>query len=176
MFLTESEKSSLGVFVCSPFTNYNKSKELLEKHFKKDFHLRAVDRAYEFKKTWLNPAGRIDTHIMDCSAKNFMLNSKILPLIVEVVLLCARQKIALQGHQQDKIDFALPAMRNEGNFIAMLRLLSKNNATLHEHLTFGAKNAKYALKQFKMKFWELLLIRFVGFIEAVFTVVHIFHL
>ena len=117
LFLTESEKSSLGVFVCSPFTNYNKSKELLEKHSKKDFHLRAVDRAYEFKKTWLNPAGRIDTHIMDCSAKNVMLNSKILPLIVEAVLLCARQKIALQGHQQDKIDFALPAMRNEGNFI-----------------------------------------------------------
>ena len=35
---------------------------------------------------------------------------------------------------------------NEGNFIAMLRLLSKNNATLHEHLTFGAKNAKYTSK------------------------------
>ena len=49
---------------------------------------------------------------MDCSAKNFML---ILPLIVEAVLLCARQKIALQGHQQDKIDLALPAMRNEGH-------------------------------------------------------------
>ena len=69
-----------------------------------------------------------------------------MPLIVEAVLLCARQKIALQGHQQDKIDFALPAMRNEGNFIAMLRLLSKNNAKLHEHLTFGAKNAKYTSK------------------------------
>ena len=27
-------------------------------------------------------------HIMDCSAKNFMLNSKLLPLIVEAVLLC----------------------------------------------------------------------------------------
>ena len=44
-------------------------------YLKKDYHLRAVDCAYEFKKTWLNPAGRIDTHIMDCSAKNFMLNS-----------------------------------------------------------------------------------------------------
>ena len=58
------------------------SKILLEKHSKKDFHLRAVDRAYEFKKTWLNPAGRIDTHIMDCSAKNFMLNSKIFEAIL----------------------------------------------------------------------------------------------
>ena len=80
---------------------------------------------------------------MDCSAKNFMLNSKILLLIVEAVHLFARQKIELQGHQQDKIDYALPAMRNEVNFIPMLRLLSKNNATLHEHLTFGEKNAKY---------------------------------
>ena len=36
LFLTESEKSILGVFVCSPFTNYNKSIKLLEKHSKKD--------------------------------------------------------------------------------------------------------------------------------------------
>ena len=81
---------------------------------------------------------------MDCNANNFRFNSEVLPVIVECVLLCARQRIALQGHQQDNIDFAYPATRNEGNFIAIL------------------------------KYWKLLLIRFGIFIVAVFTVVHIF--
>ena len=32
LFLLESEKATLGPFVNSPFINYNKSKELCEKH------------------------------------------------------------------------------------------------------------------------------------------------
>ena len=48
IFLTENEKTHLGVFVCTPFKNYNKSKELMERHAKNDYHLRAVDHAFEF--------------------------------------------------------------------------------------------------------------------------------
>ena len=32
LFLSGSEKESLGAFACTPFTNYNKSKELCERH------------------------------------------------------------------------------------------------------------------------------------------------
>ena len=49
LFLTRSEKANLGAFVCTPFTNYNKSKKLCEKHAKKEYHLRAIDHAYAFK-------------------------------------------------------------------------------------------------------------------------------
>ena len=70
---------------------------------------------------------------MDCNTKNVRFNSEVLPSIIEGVILCARQIIALQAHQQNKIDFALPAMRYEGFFIAILRLLSKNKPVLHEH-------------------------------------------
>ena len=67
----QNEKSSLGAFVCSPFTNHNRSKKLLEKYSKKDSHLRSVDCAYKFTKTWLNPTGRIDSHSIGSNAKNF---------------------------------------------------------------------------------------------------------
>jgi hypothetical protein len=43
----------------------------------------------------------------------------------------AKHRIALQAHQQDKINFADPATRNEGKFIAIVRLLAKHNATLN---------------------------------------------
>lgn len=69
---------------------------------------------YEFKKPWLNPAARIDSLIKNYNAKNFRFNSEVLPVIVEGILLCARQRIASEAHQQDNIDFAHPAMRNEG--------------------------------------------------------------
>ena len=90
LFLSGSEKASLGAFVCTPFTNYNKSKELCEGHAKKEYHLRAMDRVYEFKRGWINPTTRIDSQLMDCNAKNFRFNSQVLPLIVEAVLLCAK--------------------------------------------------------------------------------------
>ena len=70
----------------------------------------------------------------------------MLPIIVEEVITCARQRIALQGHQQDKIEFATPPTHNEGNFISILRLLSKCNSDLKEHLLNGPKNARYISK------------------------------
>ena len=154
LFLSGSEKANLGAFVCTPFTNYNKSKELCEKHTKKEYHIRAIDRAYAFNAQILLQ-GLIYSQLMDCNARNFRFNSEVLPSIVEGVLLCARQRIALQAHQQDRIDFALPAIRNEGNFIVVLRLLAKNKPMLHEHLTSGPKNAKYTSKTIQNKILEI---------------------
>ena len=155
LFLTESEKAQLGAFVCTPFTNYNKSKEICEKHGKKEYHLRAVDRAYNFKKTWLNPERRIDSRLIDINDKNFKFNSEVLPSIVEAVVTCAKQIIALRGHQQDKIDFGSPPTHNEGNFIAILRLIAKNNPTLKEHLISGPRNAKYTSKTIQNEILEI---------------------
>ena len=45
-------------------------------------------------------------------------------------------------------------MRNEGNFIAILRLLAKNKLVLHEHFTSGPKNAKYTSKTIQNKILE----------------------
>ena len=146
LFLTEQEKFQLGGFVKNPFVNYNKANELCKKHTSKEYHKRAIDRAYAFKSSYSNPHARIDNRLLDVSSENFKLNSKILPPIVDAVLTCARQRIALQGHMQDKIDFNSPPLLNEGNFIALLRLLAKNNTILKEHLVSGARNAKYTSK------------------------------
>ena len=70
LFLTDSEKSSCGPLVSSPFIYYNKSKELCEKHAKKVYHLREIDRAYGFKVTYSDASKRIDNQIADiCSFK-----------------------------------------------------------------------------------------------------------
>lgn len=57
-----------------------------------------------------------------------------------------RQKLALQGHKQDKVDFSSPPTSNEGNFIAMVRLIAKVDHDFERHLVSGPKNAKYVSK------------------------------
>ncbi|XP_065886738.1 uncharacterized protein [Dysidea avara] len=155
LFLTDSEKTHLGAFVCTPFKNYNKSKELMERHAKHAYHLRAVDHAFEFTRRWANPESRIDSQLIDKSSKNFKFNTEVLPTIAETVLLCAKQRISLQGHNQDKVNFTQEPLRNEGNFIAILRLLAKNNKALSEHLILGPKNAKYTSKTVQNEILEI---------------------
>ena len=146
LFLTDLEKTSLGAFVKTPFINYNKSKELLMGHSKKQYHLSAMDRASTFISNFLHPERRIDSSLLEASSKNFEFNSKILPTIVDAVIFCARQRIALQGCHQDKIDYCSEPTQNEGKFVAVLRLLAKNNPTLDDHLRNGPRNALYTSK------------------------------
>ena len=46
-------------------------------------------------------------------------------------------------------------MRNEGNFIAILQLLAKQNSILHDYLTSGAKNAKFTSKTIQNKILKI---------------------
>ena len=123
LFLTDSEKELLGSFLKKPWLNYNKSKEHLENHSSKKYHQRAGDRAYNF----------VNNRLTDVSDRNFNFNTSVLPVIAEAVITCARQRIPLQGHKQNKTDFDSPPWNNEGNFIAVLRLLAKNIPELKEH-------------------------------------------
>ena len=69
-----------------------------------------------------------------------------MPYIVDIVLLCTKQHIALRGHRDDQVQFAEPPTLNEGNFIAILRLLAEGNTVLKEHLISGPQNARYTIK------------------------------
>ena len=146
VFLTDLEKTSLGAFVKTAFVNYYKSKELLAGHSIKQYHLTAMERASKFIANFLNPEGRIDSSLAEAGSKNFEFNSKILPTIVEAVIFCARQRIALQGSHQDKVDYSSEPTQNQGNFVAVLRLLAKSNSTLDGHLKHGPRNALYTSK------------------------------
>ena len=143
VFLTDLEKTSLGAFVKTAFVKYNKSKELLAGHLIKQYHLTAMERASKFIANFLNPEGRIDSSLAEAGSKNFQFNSKILPTIVEAVIFCARQRIALQGSHQDKVDYSSEPTQNQGNFVAVLRLL---DSTLDGHFKHGARNALYTSK------------------------------
>jgi hypothetical protein len=59
-------------------------------------------------------------------------NRHVLKEIIKVLLLCARQNLAIRGHTEEK-----------SNFIAILKLKSKNDPVLREHLSAGKERATY---------------------------------
>ena len=64
-------------------------------------------------------------------------NRHHLKSIIETILVCARQNVALRGHNEGSDS------SNAGNFIYFLNLLGKHDKIVHDHLTSAPKNAKY---------------------------------
>ena len=64
-------------------------------------------------------------------------NRHYLKTILEVLLVCSHQEIALRGHDESKNS------SNRGNFIEILKLISSHDAIVKEKLTSGPRNAVY---------------------------------
>ena len=52
----------------------------------------------------------------------------------------------MQGHRDNEIQFDKSASNNEGNFIAIIRLLAQSNPILQQHLVSGPRNSLYTSK------------------------------
>ena len=104
---------------------------------------------------YANSEWRIDSRLTDVNDRNFKFNCETLPALAKAAILCARQRIALQGHKQDKFNFDSNPTHNEGNFIAILRLLAHSNLYLDEHLRTGPRNAKYTSKTFQNEILDI---------------------
>ena len=66
-------------------------------------------------------------------------NCKRIDAIIDCVLLCGKQNIALRGHD----DANSSQSANKGNFKALLEFRAIGDQVLQKHLTAGAKNAQY---------------------------------
>ena len=71
------------------------------------------------------------------------------------MLTCSRERIALQGLNQEKIDFSSPPTANEVNFVAVVRLLAKNNAIWIYHSVSGPINVMYTSKTIHNEIMEV---------------------
>ena len=135
----------MQAFVKSAFKNYSKSKEKLDSHESADYHKKA-ERGLYAKTQLQNIANRIDVQLNKVTNQNIKSNEAILPHIVDAARLCAVQQIPFRGHRDDKIQFTQEPTDNEGNFIAIIRLLAKSNPGLKNHLEHGPQNARYTSK------------------------------
>lgn len=128
-------RQDLGSLVVRPFCNWKKAKETFELHQKKDYHINATLKAENFKSvvkgTTSDVASMLDS-VRERQAKD---NREKLKPIVETILMCGRQEIALRGtNDAGPVGLEEPT-HNDGNFRALLRYRAKGqDSHLLRHL------------------------------------------
>ncbi|KAF0313819.1 repressor of the inhibitor of the protein kinase [Amphibalanus amphitrite] len=121
------------------------------KHEISRFHLRCKERATEFlirtRNDGSSAAGDIRNLVHRGRRAEAEANRQALAPIIDAVLTCARQNIALRGHRDDgRLDEQEPPT-NDGNFRSLLRLMMRHgNGVLRHHLKTSARNATYVSK------------------------------
>lgn len=138
--------SNPGILVSRPLTAFNKALEEFRKHASKEYHLVALVKAEEFRKTMTNEQPSIQSRLNNALAERVAVNREKLASIMKTVVLCGRQNIALRGHRDNATDLDrdTPASDNHGNFLALLNFrVEAGDTILGNHLSTAARNATY---------------------------------
>ncbi|CAN7977914.1 unnamed protein product, partial [Ixodes persulcatus] len=141
LFPPKTQRSSYNpnIFVKKAMTNLSKAcgkEESLNSHETCVGHRDAMLQASTFKSALESPAKTIPAIISKASQELCEKNLHILKCIVETVLLCGKQSIALRGHRDD---FSSDSA-NKGNFLAILTLLASHDPLLKQNLEGAPRN------------------------------------
>lgn len=133
----------LRSFVTKPYTNWKKALENFTKHSLLEYHKTALLKS-EMRSEIENQATlSIESQL---SKQNFdFLNEsrKHMQAIIETVILCGRQGLALRGSNDTGRIVPENPIHNDGNFRALLRYRASSDTVLKNHLENSPKNAMY---------------------------------
>jgi len=133
--------SSMGKkFVEKPYSNWTALNQKLKLHSTCPTHVRCSLAMKSFKDAHTGTQPTIDTAMSKNRQEQFDLNCKRLDAIIDCIVLCGKQNIALRGHR-DANNQAQTS--NPGNFKAILEFRALGDEILQKHLTNGPKNAQY---------------------------------
>ena len=131
----KADEVSRGIFVKRAYQDLKKPEKILQ-HAQIKYHNDAMIPAQQFIDSYENPTENInyDPNMQTSYDKNI----QILMRIIDAVLTCATQEIALRTHRNNLDN---PFVR-DSNFIAILMGFANIDDTLKNHLENGPKNAK----------------------------------
>jgi len=113
----------------------------------KKYHLEAVEKAETFKEAMESKQIPINHQLSKIQALTVAKNKEKLKPIVETVIFCGRQGIALRGHCDDHTCLEDVPHTNPGNFIALLSFRIKSGDTvLADHFKSCGGNAFYTVQ------------------------------
>lgn len=123
-----SVPSFVGVLTTRLLTNFPKASEKLREHFtgigsnsaRKD-HLAAVERAEQFKSFMEKKQLPVDQMLSRVRLQRITQNRQMMKSVVDTIIFCGRQGIALRGHRDDSKHLQLASFANHGNFLALLK-------------------------------------------------------
>lgn len=135
----------LGHLVKVKFDNWKKAKEWFKVHGECKYHVNSVSQALDFLK-FMSDRSRSVINIIDKDRKmQVQKNRNNLQPIIEAIILCGRQEIALRGHRDfGKIVLEnTDAAENQGNFRAILKYRAAGDDNLRSVLEGPGERNKY---------------------------------
>ena len=121
-------------------TGFNNWKNVVEKfseHNSLETHKQAIAVWMQWK---LDHTRNVAAILTDQNDKSIKENRHYIEAVVDVVLLCCKQGIALRGHRESDEE---PSNVNKGNFLAILDLLARHDPIVARRLQKGQQNKKY---------------------------------
>lgn len=124
-----SSHTFAGILITRPLTDLQKASNKLREYFEgiggtetvRKYHLAAVQQAQMFKNVMEHKQIPVDQLLSEVRALTIAKNRQKLKSIVEIVIFCGRQGIALRGHRDDWKHLDNLPHANPRNFIALLR-------------------------------------------------------
>lgn len=112
----------LGAFVLNKYDDWKHALEDFKNHSNLEYHKKSLLDTNNFLNMLKNPTRAIDKIIDDEKNKQLLQNRKNIIPIIEAVILCGRQNLALRGHRDSGIiEINDSKVMNEGNFGEILR-------------------------------------------------------
>ena len=119
--LFSDSRHTKGQFANEPFRAWNKISEKTDEHEKCSYHQASLKAAEEFIERIEFPETRVSNHLDKVRTENIARNGGILKCIIEAILFCAKQCIALRG------DFeSLKSSQNPGNFLSLCQSIMRS--------------------------------------------------
>jgi len=136
----------LNTLVVKPFNNWKKAIEKFNEHSKTEFHKSNAMRADNFVAVYSKNCQNIIQKLDSARTIQIDQNRKRLIPIIQTIIICGRQEIALRGTSDYgplSLDNSEPTY-NDGNFRALLRMrISCEDKNLTYHIENQALNASY---------------------------------
>lgn len=148
LFKNEVRGYSENTFTEIGFQNWKKGVEKFKSHESSEAHRSSIEklRAYESSLK----RGSVTVQLISQRASEIEENKKYLESICETLLFCARQGIALRGHDE-KEDSS-----NKGTFLELLNLRSKDNDLVKKFFMKKEKYFSYSSKEIQNEILELM--------------------
>lgn len=147
LFGTDEVKyQKLGKLVCEKYNNWNCAVEKFNKHQSLVYHLTAMEKANGFLNIFNNKQVSVAVQLDTKLKLEIEENRLFIQPIIETILVCGRQGIALRGHKDyGPIQFETPfPSENDGNFRALLRYrVNGGDQIFRQRLQNCPRNATY---------------------------------
>ncbi|KAH9367887.1 hypothetical protein HPB48_017530 [Haemaphysalis longicornis] len=132
---------------------WNHALQIFDAHESTKYHRDCQLAADNFIQTFLGNAPSVVDQLDQGRQNQIRENRRKLQPVVETVLFCAWQGLALRGHRDSgPLDLSAVSAENEGNFRALLRMRADcGDTALKDHLEGCPSNASYLAQRYKTK-------------------------